>query len=149
MLKLDDDERVSDILPVNDFSDEQYIYMATKKGTNKKSNLSFFAKKYKSGIKAINLDDDDRLIGTAITNGQDEILLASSSGKLIRFHESKVRPMGRTARGVRGMKLKKGESLISLMVADNTKTVLCVSENGYGKKTKLDDFPTIIEAAKA
>jgi DNA gyrase subunit A len=142
MLKLDDDERVSDILPVNDFSDEQYIYMATKKGTNKKSNLSFFAKKYKSGIKAINLDDDDKLIGTAITNGQDEILLASSSGKLIRFHESKVRPMGRTARGVRGMKLKKGESLISLMVADNTKTVLCVSENGYGKKTKLDDFPT-------
>ncbi len=142
MLKLDDDERVSDILPVNDFSDEQYIYMATKKGTNKKSNLSFFAKKYKSGIKAINLDDDDRLIGTAITNGQDEILLASSSGKLIRFHESKVRPMGRIARGVRGMKLKKGESLISLMVADNTKTVLCVSENGYGKKTKLDDFPT-------
>ena len=111
MLKLDDDERVSDILPVNDFSDEQYIYMATKKGTNKKSNLSFFAKKYKSGIKAINLDDDDKLIGTAITNGQDEILLASSSGKLIRFHESKVRPMGRTARGVRGMKLKKGESL--------------------------------------
>ena len=142
MLKLDDDERVSDILPVNDFSDEQYIYMATKKGTNKKSNLSFFAKKYKSGIKAINLDDDDKLIGTAITNGQDEILLASSSGKLIRFHESKVRPMGRTARGVRGMKLKKSESLISLMVADNTKTVLCVSENGYGKKTKLDDFPT-------
>ena len=142
MLKLDDDERVSDILPVNDFSDDQYIYMATKKGTNKKSNLSFFAKKYKSGIKAINLDDDDRLIGTAITNGQDEILLASSSGKLIRFHESKVRPMGRTARGVRGMKLKKDESLISLMVADNTKTVLCVSENGYGKKTKLDDFPT-------
>ena len=142
MLKLDDDERVSDILPVNDFSDEQYIYMATKKGTNKKSNLSFFAKKYKSGIKAINLDDDDRLIGTAITNGQDEILLASSSGKLIRFHESKVRPMGRTARGVRGMKLKKGESLISLMVADNTKTVLSFSENGYGKKTKLDDFPT-------
>ena len=142
MLKLDDDERVSDILPVNDFSDDQYIYMATKKGTNKKSNLSFFAKKYKSGIKAINLDDDDKLIGTAITNGQDEILLASSSGKLIRFHESKVRPMGRTARGVRGMKLKKGESLISLMVADNTKTVLCVSENGYGKKTKLDDFPT-------
>ena len=142
MLKLDDDERVSDILPVNDFSDDQYIYMATKKGTNKKSNLSFFAKKYKSGIKAINLDDDDRLVGTAITNGQDEILLASSSGKLIRFHESKVRPMGRTARGVRGMKLKKGESLISLMVADNTRTVLCVSENGYGKKTKLDDFPT-------
>ena len=142
MLKLDDDERVSDILPVNNFSDEQYIYMATKKGTNKKSNLSFFAKKYKSGIKAINLDDDDRLIGTAITNGQDEILLASSSGKLIRFHESKVRPMGRTARGVRGMKLKKDERLISLMVADNTKTVLCVSENGYGKKTKLDDFPT-------
>ena len=141
MLNLDDDESVSDILPVGEFSEDQYIFMATKNGTTKKTNLSLFSKKYKSGIKAINLDDDDRLIGTALTNGNQEVLLASSSGKLIRFEEEQVRHMGRTARGVRGMKLKKGEKIISLMIADDTKTVLCVSENGYGKKTKLDDFP--------
>ncbi len=141
MLNLDDDESVSDILPVGEFSEDQYIFMATRNGTTKKTNLSLFSKKYKSGIKAINLDDDDRLIGTAITNGNQEILLASSSGKLIRFEEDQVRHMGRTARGVRGMKLKKGEKIISLMIADDTKTVLCVSENGYGKKTSLDDFP--------
>ena len=142
MLNLEDDESVSEILPVEEFSEDKFIFMATKKGTTKKTNLSLFAKKYKSGIKAINLDDDDVLIGTAITSGNDEILLASSSGKLIRFSESHVRPMGRTARGVRGITLKKDEKLISLMVGDETKTILCVSENGYGKKTNLDDFPS-------
>ena len=106
MLNLDDDESVSEILPVEEFSEDKFIFMATKKGTTKKTNLSLFAKKYKSGIKAINLDDDDVLIGTAITSGDNEILLASSSGKLIRFSESHVRPMGRTARGVRGITLK-------------------------------------------
>ena len=94
MLNLDDDESVSEILPVEEFTEDKFIFMATKKGTTKKTNLSLFAKKYKSGIKAINLDDDDVLIGTAITSGNDEILLASSSGKLIRFSESHVRPMG-------------------------------------------------------
>ena len=142
MLNLDDDESVSDILPVSEFSDDQFIFMATRNGTTKKTNLSLFSKKYKSGIKAINLDKDDKLVGTAITSGDNEILLASSSGKLIRFNESHVRPMGRTARGVRGIRLKKDEKLISLMIADPEKTILCVSENGYGKKTALDDFPS-------
>ena len=142
MLNLDDDERVSEILPVEEFSDKHFIFMATRKGITKKTNLSLFARKWKSGIKAINLDDDDRLIGTAITDGSKEILLASSAGKLIRFKESKVRAMGRTARGVKGIKLKKDQKLISLNVADSAKTILCVSENGYGKKTQLDDFPT-------
>ena len=85
MLNLDDDERVSDILPVEEFSEDKFIFMATRKGITKKTNLSHFARKWKSGIKAINLDEDDRLIGTAITDGTNEILLASSSGKLIRF----------------------------------------------------------------
>ncbi len=142
MLNLDDDERVSEILPVEEFSDDKFIFMATRKGITKKTNLSLFARKWKSGIKAINLDEDDRLVGTAITDGKKEILLASSAGKLIRFNETKVRAMGRTARGVKGMKLKKDQRLISLNVADPEKTVLCVSENGYGKKTNLDDFPT-------
>ena len=141
MLNLDEDERVSEILPVEEFSDNKYIFMATRKGITKKTKLSLFERKWKSGIKAINLDEDDKLIGSAITNGDNEILLASSAGKLIRFNESKVRPMGRTARGVRGIKLKKGHKLISLNIADSSKTVFCVSENGYGKKTKLNDFP--------
>ena len=140
MLNLDDEETVSDILPVDEFSDKKYIFMATKKGVTKKTQLSLFAKKYKSGIKAIKLDADDKLIGTAITDGKDEILLASSAGKLIRFHEKKVRSMGRVARGVRGMKIKKGQKIISLMVADHTKEILCVSENGFGKKSSINDF---------
>ena len=142
MLNLDDDESVSEILPVSEFREDQFIFMATRNGTTKKTNLSLFSKKYKSGIKAINLDEDDKLVGTAITSGDEEILLASSAGKLIRFNESTVRPMGRTARGVRGLRLKKGEKLISLMIANPEKTILCVSENGYGKKTALDDFPS-------
>jgi len=142
MLNLDDDEKVSDILPVDEFSEDRFVFMATRKGTTKKTQLSFFAKKYKSGIKAINLDADDELIGSAITDGNDEILLASSSGKLIRFSEKKVRQMGRTARGVRGMRIKKDQRIISLMVANNAKEILCVSENGFGKRTPVDDFPT-------
>ena len=140
MLNLDDDETVTQILPVEDFAEDKYVFMATRNGTVKKTSLKFFAKKYKSGIKAIKLDEGDKLVGSIVTNGDQEILLASLSGKLIRFHESRVRPMGRTARGVRGMKLQKDMKIISLMVGDTTKTILCLSENGYGKKSKLEDF---------
>ena len=140
MLNLDDDETVTQILPVEDFAEDKYVFMATRNGTVKKTSLKFFAKKYKSGIKAIKLDEGDKLVGSLVTDGDQEILLASLSGKLIRFHESKVRPMGRTARGVRGMKLQKDMKIISLMVGDATKTILCLSENGYGKKSKLEDF---------
>jgi DNA gyrase subunit A len=88
------------------------------------------------------LDDDDKLVGTVITGGDDDILLSSSSGKLIRFHESKVRPMGRTARGVKGVSLKEDMKVISLMIGDANKKILCLSENGYGKQTRLEDFPS-------
>jgi len=140
MLNLDDDETVTQILPVEDFAEDKFVFMATRNGTVKKTSLKFFAKKYKSGIKAIKLDEGDKLVGSVVTDGDQEILLASLSGKLIRFHESKVRPMGRTARGVRGMKLQKDMKIISLMVGDTTKTILCLSENGYGKKSRLEDF---------
>ena len=140
MLNLDDDETVTQILPVEDFAEDKYVFMATRNGTVKKTSLKFFSKKYKSGIKAIKLDEGDKLVGSVVTDGDREILLASLSGKLIRFHESKVRPMGRTARGVRGMRLQKDMKIISLMVGDTTKTILCLSENGYGKKSKLEDF---------
>jgi len=141
MLKLDDDESVSKILPVDEFNENDFVFMATEKGVVKKTKLSFFAKKYKSGIKAINLDDDDTLIGAAVTDGKQDILLASNLGKMIRFNEKKVRPMGRTARGVRGMKLpKKDSKVISMMIGEEEKTILCLSENGYGKKSRLEDF---------
>ena len=142
MLKLDDDETVTQILPVEEFSENKYIFMATRNGIVKKTNLNLFHKKYKSGIKAIRLDDDDKLVGTVITDGDNDILLSSYSGKLIRFHESKVRPMGRTARGVKGITLKEDMKVISLMIGDSSKTILCLSENGYGKRTKLEDFPS-------
>jgi DNA gyrase subunit A len=142
MLKLEDDETVTQILPVDEFSEDKYIFMATRNGVVKKTNLNLFHKKYKSGIKAIRLDDDDKLVGTVITNGDNDILLSSYSGKLIRFHESKVRAMGRTARGVKGITLKDGMKVISLMIGDPSKTILCLSENGYGKRTKLEDFPS-------
>ena len=116
--------------------------MATRNGVVKKTNLNLFHKKYKSGIKAIRLDDDDKLVGTVITDGDNDILLSSYSGKLIRFHESKVSPMGRTARGVKGITLKDSMKVISLMVGDPSKTILCLSENGFGKRTKLEDFPS-------
>ena len=142
MLKLDDDETVTQILPVDEFTEDKFIFMATRNGVVKKTNLNLFHKKYKSGIKAIRLDEDDKLVGTVITNGDDDILLSSYSGKLIRFHESKVRPMGRTARGVKGITLKDGMKVISLIKGDPTKTILCLSENGFGKRTKLEDFPS-------
>ena len=142
MLNLDDDEKVSDVLPVSEFSEDRYVFMATKKGITKKTNLSLFARKWKSGIKAIKLDNDDELIGSAITNGNDEILLASSAGKLIRFSEKKVRSLGRNTRGVTGMRMKKGHQVISLMVADEEKEILCVCENGFGKRTSIDSFRT-------
>jgi len=142
MLKLEADETVTQILPVEEFSEDKFVFMATRNGVVKKTNLNLFHKKYKSGIKAIRLDDDDKLVGTVITNGNDDVLLSSYSGKLIRFHESKVRAMGRTARGVRGITLQKDMKVISLMVGDPSKTILCLSENGYGKRTKLEDFPS-------
>ena len=141
MLKLDDDESVSKILPVEEFNNNDFVFMATRKGVVKKTKLSYFAKKYKSGIKAINLDDDDMLIGAAVTDGKQDILLASNVGKVIRFNEKKVRPMGRTARGVKGMKLPSKDAIvISMMIGEDEKTILCLSENGYGKKSKLEDF---------
>ena len=141
MLKLDNDESVSKILPVEEFNNNDFVFMATQKGVVKKTKLSYFAKKYKSGIKAINLDDDDILIGAVVTDGKQDILLASNVGKVIRFNEKKVRPMGRTARGVKGMKLPSKDAIvISMMIGEDEKTILCLSENGYGKKSRLEDF---------
>ena len=116
VLPLEDDERVTSFLPVDEYKDGHYILMATRNGVVKKTVLKAFEKKYAPGLRAINLDDGDKLIGTVITDGSDEICLASESGKAIRFNETTVRSMGRSARGVRGIKLGDSESLISLII---------------------------------
>jgi DNA gyrase subunit A len=128
-------------LPIKNSEESTFVFMATRNGTVKKTSLSNFARPRSVGLRAIELDEDDRLIGTAITNGQQDILLASSNGKTIRFRESDVRAMGRTARGVRGIRLAPNSFMVSLIIADDQKDVLTVSENGYGKRTKVSDFP--------
>jgi DNA gyrase subunit A len=141
MFPIEDGEKINAILPVRDFPDDRYIFMATMQGTVKKTPLSDFANPRKAGIIAVVLDEGDYLIGAEITNGQNDIVLVSDAGKAVWFDEEDVRPMGRTTRGVRGMRIGEGQQVLSLLVADNeTQTVLVVTENGYGKRTVLGEF---------
>jgi DNA gyrase subunit A len=143
LLPLEEGERVTSILPVQDYSSDHYVFMATAKGVVKKTSLDSFSRQRSVGLRAIELDDDDHLVGTAITDGESDIMLAASSGKVIRFNENDVRPMGRTARGVRGIKLQGEQYVISLMVPKPEALMLTVSENGYGKRTRMDEFSPI------
>ncbi|WP_040241725.1 DNA gyrase subunit A [Chromohalobacter japonicus] len=166
MLPLDDGESINAILPVREYRDDCYIFFATAKGTVKRTSLEQFSRPRSVGLIAIDLEEDDRLVGAAITSGNDHAMLFSSNGKAIRFEEGKARAMGRTARGVRGMRLQGDAEVISLIIpqsltidaeADDTDNVaeeasvqtisedqvyiLTASENGYGKRTRLDEFP--------
>ena len=140
VLPLEDDERVTSFLPVDEYKDGHYILMATRNGVVKKTVLKAFEKKYAPGLRAINLDDGDKLIGTVITNGSDEICLASESGKAIRFNETDVRPMGRSTRGVKGMNIHKEDKVISIMKVIPEAKLLTISQNGYGKRTNISEF---------
>ncbi|MEC7809430.1 MAG: DNA gyrase subunit A [Pseudomonadota bacterium] len=140
VLPLEDDERVTSFLPVEEYKDGHYILMATRNGVVKKTVLKAFEKKYAPGLRAINLDDGDKLIGTVITNGSDEICLASESGKAIRFNETDVRPMGRSTRGVKGMNIHKEDKVISIMKVIPEAKLLTISQNGYGKRTNISEF---------
>ena len=140
VLPLEDDERVTSFLPVDEYKDGHYILMATRNGIVKKTVLKAFEKKYAPGLRAINLDDGDKLIGTVITNGSDEICLASESGKAIRFNETDVRPMGRSTRGVKGMNIHKEDKVISIMKVIPEAKLLTISQNGYGKRTNISEF---------
>jgi DNA gyrase subunit A len=145
LLPLEEGEKINAVLPIKQFDDEHFVFMATSFGTVKKTPLSAFSRPRASGIIALSLDEGDRLVGVALTDGQREIILATSGGKAIRFHEQEVRAMGREAAGVRGIKLAEGESgagqqLISLIVVGDG-YILTASENGYGKLTPLEDFP--------
>ncbi len=141
LFPLEEGERINAVLPVKEFADDKYVFMATRAGTVKKTPLSDFSNPRKAGIIAVDLLDDDYLIGVELTTGQSDIVLVSNAGKAVWFDEEDVRPMGRGARGVRGMKLQDGQTVISLLVAeDDQQTVLVATENGFGKRTVLADF---------
>ncbi len=140
LLPLDENERVTSILPVNEYRDDRYILMATAMGTVKKTQLSSFARQRSVGLIAVDLDEGDFLVGTAITDGQSDVMLVANSGKAIRFNEADVRPMGRGARGVRGMRLGKDQRIISLILPNAESCLLTASEMGYGKQTRFEEF---------
>jgi DNA gyrase subunit A len=142
LLPLEEGERVTSILPVEEYTEGHYIFMATANGTVKKTALTNFARQRSVGLRALELDEGDVLVGTAITVGDCDVMLFSSEGKAVRFKEEDVRAMGRTARGVRGIRLGEGHSMISLIIPQAKGKVLTVSENGYGKRTVIEDFPT-------
>jgi len=140
LLPLESDERINAILPIREFIDDQFIFMATESGTVKKTLLKEFEKPRANGKIAIDLRDNDALVGVAVTDGSKDVMLFASSGKVASFNESDVRKMGRTAGGVRGMRLKENESIISLIISQPG-TVLTLTENGYGKRTQIEEYP--------
>ena len=140
LLPLEKEEVINAILPVKEFTEDQFVFMVTSSGTCKKTSLSNFSRPRKGGIIAIELRDDDKLVGVEITAGEHDILLFSSEGKSIRFKEVDVRAVGRTAIGVRGIKLAKGDKVVSLIVAESSDPILTATEKGYGKRTQLDEY---------
>ena len=141
MFPLAENEKITVVLPIKTFDDEHYVFMATSQGTVKKTALSDFSNPRKAGIIAVDLDEGDYLIGAAVTHGSHDVMLFSDAGKAVRFLETDVRAMGRTARGVRGMALEDGQKVIAMLVADvadgEHRSVLTATENGYGKRTPL------------
>jgi len=141
LLPLEEGEKINAILPVTEFAEDKFVFFATANGTVKKTTLTDFARPMKRGIIAINLDEDDYLIGVAITDGKHDVMLFSNSGKAVRFDEADVRDTGRASRGVRGMKLADKQQVISLLVAENEQqSVLTATENGYGKRTPVSEY---------
>jgi DNA gyrase subunit A len=145
MFPLQPNEKVNVVLPLTGdartFPPDHYVFMATKQGTVKKTPLEDFSNPRKSGIIAVGLDEGDFLIGAALTDGKHDVMLFSDGGKAVRFDENDVRPMGRNARGVRGMNLEEGLSVIAMLVAeDETQSVLTATQNGYGKRTSITEY---------
>ena len=142
LLPLDEGERISSILPVEEYSADQYVIMATANGTVKKTALDQYSRPRSVGLRAVDLVEGDHLVGTAIIDGSKDIMLLSSEGKAVRFSETDVRAMGRVSKGVRGMRLPENHSVISMVVPEEEGLLLTVCENGYGKRTHISEFPT-------
>ena len=144
LLPLQDGERVTAVLPLNHKDQGQYVFMVTRQGISKKCLLENFSRPRSAGLIAVDLNENDELVEVGLTDGESDILLFTSAGKVIRFSEGHVRSMGRTARGVRGIKLKSDQAVISMLIinsATDEAKVLIATENGYGKRTELSDFP--------
>ncbi|ELZ5938221.1 DNA topoisomerase (ATP-hydrolyzing) subunit A [Providencia vermicola] len=142
LLPLEQDERITAILPVREYEEGYYVFMATASGTVKKTPLQDFSRPRSAGIIAVNLNDGDELIGVDLTNGSNEVMLFSAQGKVVRFAEDAVRPMGRTATGVRGIRLVDEDKVVSLIIPRGEGHILTVTENGYGKRTAEQEYPT-------
>ena len=141
LFPLTEREKINAVLPIKEYDEKHFVFLATALGTVKKTPLSQFANPREKGIIAVELDDGDHLIGAAITDGKHDVMLFSDAGKAVRFEEVDVRPMGRQARGVRGMKIGEGQRVISMLVADTeTQTVLTATENGFGKRTPIAEY---------
>ncbi|HWK69849.1 DNA gyrase subunit A [Pollutimonas sp. M17] len=141
MFPLLDGEKITVVLAVKEFSEDHYVFMSTSRGTVKKTPLSDFSNPRKAGIIAVALDEGDYLIGADLTDGKHDVMLFSDAGKAVRFDENDVRPMGRTARGVRGMMLEDGQAVIAMLVAgDESQSVLTATENGFGKRTSISEY---------
>ncbi len=141
LLPLENEERITAILPIKSFEQDGFLVMATSRGVVKKCPLAEFSRPRASGIIAIDLSDGDRLVGVALTDGRQELMLFSTSGKAVRFSETEVRAMGRAARGVRGIRLRTGHAVISLIILEAQSQILCATERGYGKRTPAGDYP--------
>ncbi len=140
LLPLEEGERINAVLPIREFAEDKYVFMATADGTVKKCHLSDFSRPRPSGIRAIELREDNQLIGVELTDGQRDVMLFSDAGKAVRYAESYVRAMGRTARGVRGIRLAPGQKAISLIIVEPDSTVLTATENGFGKRSPIEDY---------
>jgi DNA gyrase subunit A len=148
LLNITGDEKVSTIIPIKEYDPDKYLFVATKNGVVKKSSLAAYDSPRKDGLIAVNLDEGDELIGVRLTNGLEDIILATKKGVSICFAEKDVRPMGRTARGVKGINLEKGDEVVGLVVAKAGSTLLVITENGYGKRTKLSEYRTQTRGGK-
>ncbi|WP_115718748.1 DNA topoisomerase (ATP-hydrolyzing) subunit A [Gallaecimonas mangrovi] len=148
LLPLEADERITAILPVREYEEGKYIFMATAFGTVKKTSLTEYSRPRSNGIIAVNLNEGDELIGVTITDGSNEVMLFSDEGKVVRFSEGQVRAMGRGATGVRGINLEEGQSVVSMVIPNENVDILTVTENGYGKRTAQDEYPAKSRATK-
>ena len=142
LLPLSEGERITALLPIKTFKEDRYVFMATRNGTVKKCSLADFSRPRANGIIAIDLLEDDRLVGVELTDGSQSVMLFTSAGKAICFKEANVRAMGRTARGVRGIKAGAGHSVIALTIVEVESSILVATQNGFGKRTKMADFPS-------
>jgi DNA gyrase subunit A len=141
LLPLEEGERINAVMPVRDYDENLFVFMATSSGTVKKTALSNFSRPRASGIKAIEFRENDKLVDVVITNGSDHIMLLADSGKSVRFSETDVRSMGRTAGGVRGIRITEGQEVIAMIKVEAGGSILTSTENGYGKRTNVDDYP--------